>query len=535
MGFSLGDIVKDLDQATAAVVYGGDSAVEKLAKVLYENARAFVGQKLGHDAPKAQLDALGQYGDWRANLMTPGAPNQYGGHTLSMTDIYALAAAAGLSQAFVDSPASTAAQVPSANVFNQISSDVKSAAKTVTQDVKSAASTVSSDVKSAASTVSSDVKSGNYSQLGKQIVGAAKSVGSQVAGAAKSVGSQVAGAAKSVAGQVATDATHLENAIANAAKDLVNDVEGALDTLVTLIKGLSPAAIVKMVEKDMATILPAIEKGMGITPGPIPPPTAAPASKVGVKGTFHAATGIRPSTHSADAKKPLDPNEIDFSFLPIPKSGLASVPFPSQLRGQTVYWKDARKNAFSIVWYLAALAIVDFEHMIKLALNMLGSDFKKIAKVFGIKTADAPQGRALGADPIPVPLGAPTAGAASSTIAVVVGVITAATALVAALSPLILGMVGKNSKAGKAIQAAQQAAAVSFCTLNPGDPSCQPPSGSNYLIMHPPGTAVPPPPHALTKAGSSSGHSSSSVTGIVVALAVGLLALFLISQNKHEV
>lgn len=442
---------------------GADSPVTALALVYYDNALGYYRSVHGPNTPQTILDALHQYADARANL-AKGINLRYpwpNGAPLTGDVINTLAAAAGLPLEFVDSPAAVALATPSQNVFNQITKAASDAGHTV-------------------STVTSDVAKGN-------VTGAAKAA---VAGA-KAEASDVSAVVKNVATNVAADASHIENAVKNAAQDALNDVEGAWNTLKALVGGLTPAGLVAMVQRDIGTVLPAIEKGMGIKPGSM----------------------------GADAKKPLDPNEIDFSFLPIPKSGVASVVFPSSLRGQTIYWKDFRKNAFGIIWYLAAVTVVDFMHMIKLAENMIGSDFTKLEHFLGIKGADSPRGtRTLGLAPV----AAGAAQASGSILPIVIAIITAATAILGALTPVVLAMLKKNG----------------VMAPPPAGPPPPPPPGTPLPTPpYPPGSVVGPGGQPIGPNGQPLGpggqplavvgHSSMFVTVGVVGLVIVLVALLL--------
>ena len=479
---SFGDISEQIDQAADGasasprlrLVLGGDSQTpaDKLALQLYDNALGYYRSQNGQNTPQATLDALHQYADNRANWSL-----QSGGLTYANeVSINTLGQAAGLPIAFISSSAATAPATPSQDIFNQIAKTVSDAAK-------------------ATGTAISDVSKGN------------------LAGA----GNALAAGAKQTVADAGAVTTHIESSIASVAKDVANGVEGAFNTLKALVSGLTPSGLVALVEKDLSGIVATVEAGMGLTSSASTSPAAGPI----VPSTLDRRTlGL-----SAPATKaPLDPNEIDFSFLPIPRTGLVANLFPSQLRGQTIHWADAKNNAGKIIWYLAALTVVDFEHMVKLCENMLGGAFKSIESFLGIKGADAkrdPSKRTLGLAPVAAAAAQAAQGGASTVLPIVIGVITAATALVAALSPLIVTMLK-----GKAGPVTPPPPLPPGTMLGPnGLPVPLPPN----TVLGPNGLPIPAPGFMIGPNGaiipSTVGHSSTYVTVGVVGLILVLVVI----------
>ena len=308
-------------------------------------------------------------------------------------------------------------------------------------------------------------------------------------GAANDLGAAV----KQQIADAGATASHLGQSIGSAFTDAVNGVAGAFDTLQTLVKGLTPAKLVAEVEKDLGTFQTVFDNILG------------------VKGLDHAG------------------DSIDLTQIPIPKSGAVAAAFPSKYRGQTVRWVEARKNAGTLLWYLAALALVEPLHLRNILFAALGQDFKKIAGLFGVKSFD--HRRDHGFEPITATIAANL----PIIIPVALAVLTAAVGIIAAIA-------GPNTVVGKILKPVNEA----LHPLKPGeeyDPHGNPrpiaPLGMKY--QDPPGTLVPdpayvppapPPPPPLTQV--PVGHSSDVVTYAVIGLmfVLGGVLVYVIAKPK---
>lgn len=489
-----------------------DSGVTDLARQYYDNALGYVRSQNGPSTPQAQMDALHQYADARANL-AKGINLRYpwpNGAPLTGDVINQLAATAGLPLAFVDSPAAVAPGTPSQNVFNQIAKAASDAAQAAGAEAKNVASTTTAVV--------SDIGKGNVGAAMKAAGAGATKAATIATAAAKTEVKDVGAVATNVVTNVGEDVTHIGNAIADAAKDVANDVAGALATLKALVNGLSPAKAAALIQKDLGAFQATFDKAFGFSP-----------------------------TKSADAKGSSitsGSNAIDFSSIPIPKSGAVSLPFAPSVRGTTIYWKDARKSAGGILYYLAALTAVDSLHAIKLFEQFLGSEFTKVENLFGIKHAEGD----FGVEPVSGAAGAVAANSGgAATLATIIPVVLA----VITLATLIIKTFAAPKGASPPIPPGYHLGPDGQVVPNvaPGSPGSLGPPGTPLGAPYPPGSVVganglpsdvngnPLGSDGQPLAASGGvGHSSNAVTYAVVALlfAVGLGLVFILGQKpKH--
>ena len=339
-------------------------------------------------------------------------------------------------------------------------------AKGVGQEVTSAVKTTETEAKEAASTagkVAGDVVHGNIGGAVKDVTAGAKAVAATAAAGLKD------------------ELAHAKATAQSVAQDVINGVAGAEKSLIAMVSQFSPEDLVEMVEKDFDKLRDVFDKFLGGSSG----------------YDYLGADKTQPKP------KAEDPNSLDLSAYQVPRTGAVASLFPAQYRGQLIRWVDARKNAGTIIWYLAGLALVDALHL-----------RNKMLAVFGIKSADAPAEYGF------APLAA-LAGSGPQIIMIIVAVLTIAVVIIKALA-------GPNTVAGKAAKDAAKA----YCSLNPNDPQCQP-GGALY---DPPAAPPPPPPLVRTYVPPTGmgggGHSSSGVTFAVVAIGAVLLILFLKSQEE---
>ena len=333
-------------------------------------------------------------------------------------------------------------------------------AKGVGQEIETGVNTVEHEATIAATTVGkvgTDVVHGKFGAVVSDVTAGAK-----------------AAAAVAAAG-VKDELAHAKATAASVAQDVINGVAGAEKSLVAMVSQFSPEDLIEMIEKDFDNLRGIFDRLIG--------------------GSFAL-------DHGVDRGQPkVDPNSLDLSHYQIPRTGAVADLFPTQYRGQLMSWSDARKNAGTIVWYLAGLALVDALHL-----------RNKMLAMFGIKAAD---GRDFGFAPLAL------LGSAPQVIAILVAILT--------IAMIIIKMVaGPNTVAAKAAKDAARA----FCSLNPNDPKCLP-GGAMYYppdLPPPPPPVLPPPPPPFL--GGVSGHSSSGVTFAVVAVGAILLILFLKSQEE---
>ena len=468
---SLGAIMMDLDRATADVaqgrrshVFGGDSKVETLAKQLYDNAISYVRQSSGtQTVPASQISALQTYADNRANFMS--GLNGGGTYANDVT-INTLGQAAGLPIQFISSSAATAPGTPSTNTWNEIARAAGGAASSLAKGVATATKAVAQGV---AQQVSTDVKAvgAEAQNVGKTVSTVAKDVSKgNLKGAVQAVSAGAKAAANIAAAGVKDDLAHLKATATSAARDLLNGVAGAEKALIALVSQFSPADLVKMVEGDFKNFQSQFDK-------------------------------LISGTKSADAKAPVkpDPNAIDLSQVTIPNGGAVGNLFKPAQRGQTIYWKNERNDAASIIWYLAALAIVDSLHL-----------RNKILSVFGIKSLD------VGADAptygfLPV-IGAAVVQAAP-VILVIVAILVIATVIVATLA-------GPKTIAGKVAKALSGPEKALLNAVDPGLGNSVFGSGTAGLVIANPTSGATVASPIITGTASPGTVVAVSIDGVAV-------------------
>lgn len=353
----------------------------------------------------------------------------------------------------------------------------KGVAQQVTTDVSTVGSEVSNAEKTAATlakttaqtvgTVAKDVSKGNLSGAVKAVGAAAKTDASTLSAGAKA-------AASIAAAGVKDDLAHLKATAASAAQDLLNGVQGAEKALIALVSQFSPADLVKIVEGDFKNF----------------------------QGQFDKLIG---GTKSADAKAPVkpDPNAIDLSQVTIPTTGLIGNLFKPAQRGQTIYWKNERNDAASIIWYLAALAIVDSLHL-----------RNKFIALFGIKSADD---KVYGFLPVIAALGE-TGSTVMWVTVIVVAILVIATVIVKALA-------GPKTIAGKIAKALSGPEKALLNAVDPGLGNSLFGAGSGGLVIANPangaavtspiitGTAAPGTAVAVSIDGVAAGQTTATPTG----------------------
>jgi hypothetical protein len=111
---------------------------------------------------------------------------------------------------------------------------------------------------------------------------------------------------------------HLGSTLTNAVADAVNGVKGALASLVSLAKGMNPSDLVKLVGGELADV----QKGLDATMARAFPTVTVPTDGKGLNGFF-----------------------------------------PANVRGAIFRWVDVRNNPADLVWYLAALALIDADKL----------------------------------------------------------------------------------------------------------------------------------------------------------------------------
>jgi hypothetical protein len=457
----------------AAADFGGDQTIQQrtdgLALVYYDNALGYYRSQHGQNTPQGVLDALHQYANNRANLATGLTATASSGGLLTGAVINQLAAAAGLPQEFVDSSAAVAPATPSVDVWNQIAASVSKGVKAVGQAATAATGAI-----------------------GTGIGAVEKQASQDLASVGKAAGSAL---------------TAAESAVKNAAQDLANGVAGAEALVKQLVGGMSPQALEAFVQKDLANLQAAFDKILG--------------QKVA------AADAPKGSSITSGS------NAIDFSKLPIPRTGLVAQLFPAQYRGQTIQWSDARHNAGSILFYLAALSLVDSLHLVRLFEQAMGDVFTKIKNVLGIKGADARERtHTFGVDPASA-TGAAVAdtggigGSISTIIPVIIAVLTAAAGIVKALQ-------GPPTMAGPAAGPAR--APSTGLPGQPGGPPMPPGMmlGPNGLIPLPPGMMLGPngPVPIPSSPKAAVGHSNPIVTYVVIGLFIATAAFLLFWEDE---
>lgn len=346
-----------------------------------------------------------------------------------------------------------------------LSSAVKSVAKAASNAGAAVAGEVSDAEHAASGAVATAAKAANA------VAAQAQKDASDALKTAKDLADKAASAAKDAAKAVGKEVSHLGKSFGDAFTDVVHDVEGAIDTLKTLVQGLTPAKLVAEIEKDLSTFQQVFD-GM-----------------LGLKGA----------------------DSISLSTITIPRGGPVASIFPSKYRGETVTWVEARQNAGTLLWYLAALALVEPLRLRDLFFKFLGDDFKKVAKLFGIKSFDD-----KGLEPISSIIVANL----PVIIPVALAVLTAAAAIIAAVS-------GPKTIAHKIAVAAKEQMG------GPPPPGMQYDDNGNLVPIPPAPVVVGPPPITPLE---PLGHSSDAVTYAVIALlfGVGIVLVYVISKPKRR-